>query len=168
MHYTGEVVFKKFPGFDGYAVSNDGRVVNLVTDREMTLSLTQFGDPTVGMMTNGRQHRRSVRVLVAEAFVDKEHPDYDTPVQLDGDRSNLRASNILWRPRWFAWRYIHQFVEPIPSWQYLGPIYGEVKNMEYRNILEASITNGELCEDIHKSVLEGYRVWPTGELYVYI
>lgn len=167
MHYTSEVEFMPIPGF-AYFVTSDGRVINIKTERDMIFTPTQAGELTVGLMREGKQHRRSVKVLVAEAFVDGKDELFDTPIQLDGNRENLRADNILWRPRWFAWRYIRQFNDPIPSWYYIGPIYDASNNMEYRSIHEAAITNGNLCEDIHESILYGRPVFPGGETYVYM
>jgi hypothetical protein len=156
------------PGFLNYQVTSDGRVINSRTGRDMIFTPTQAGDPTVGLMKNGKQYRRSVRVLVAEAFVEGQDEFYDTPIQLDGNRDNVRADNLLWRPRWFAWRYVRQFRDPIPSWYYIGPIMDTSTGMQYRTIYEAAVTNGNLCEDIHNSVLYDTPVFPVGEKYVYM
>lgn len=168
MQYTDVETSVPILDFPTYHVTTHGRVINSKTYRDMAFTPTHHGDLTVGLMWEGKQHRRSVKVLVAEAFVEGKDEIFDTPIQLDGNRENLRADNILWRPRWFAWWYIQQFKEPIPSWYYMGPIFETVMKMEYRSIFEASVTNGELCNHIHESVLTGKIVFPHGTRYVYM
>lgn len=170
MHYTSEVEFRAVPDFDEYVISSDGRVINIKTDRELVFTPTQNGEYTVGMMGGypRKQFRRSVKVLVAEAFVPGKTEEFDTPILLDGNRRNLDSYNILWRPRWFAHKYSSQFNEPIPSWYYVGPIIDIKDRMEYQNIFEAAITNGCLCEDIHESILHGRLVFPTGSRFTNI
>lgn len=171
MRYTNEVLVSAIPDFPNYSITSEGEVINNHTGRVMILTPTLHGDLTVGLMRDRKQHRRSVKVLVAETFVPRPDHDeelFDTPVLLDGNRENLKASNLVWRPRWFAVRYIRQFTEPIPSWYYLGPIYDTVNGMQYRHILEAAMTNGNLCADIHNSVLHGRWVFPGGEKYEYM
>jgi NUMOD4 motif len=163
---------KNIEGFPRYQVSNYGRVYNRYTGRRMALSPTNFGILTVGLMRDDgdgyvRQYRRSVKRLVAEAFVPGQTEMFDTPIQLDGDRTNMRSDNLMWRPRWFAWLYIHQFEDP-QDWFYSGPIFDITNRIEYENILHAAITNGSLCKDIRFSLLgQSLGVWPTGEEYRY-
>ena len=100
-------------GFPNYEITNFGRVFNVKTGREMTLSPTMSGDLTVGLVRDGIQYRRSVKNLVARAFVPGETSIYDTPIQIDRDKYNLHVSNIVWRPRWFAIKYALQDFEYI-------------------------------------------------------
>lgn len=168
MHYTSEIYYEDISGFKNYQIASDGRVINIKSGRNMALTPTEHGDLTVGLMCDRKQYRRSVKVLVAEAFVEGKSDLFDTPIQLDGNPQNLRADNILWRPRWFAWRFVRQFAEPIPSWHYIGPILEVDSGMQYRSIIESSITNGTLCDEIHNSILYGSAVFPTGEYYTCI
>jgi NUMOD4 motif len=161
------------PDFPRYEVSNFGKVYNIKTGREMVLSPTLQGILTVGLMEDNldgypnRQYRRSVKRLVAEAFVPGETDLFDTPIQLDGDNNNLRADNIVWRPRWFAWRYFHQFYNLQP-WHHSGPVVDIVNDIEYESIFVAGITTGSLFKDIRYSIHnEGYLVFPGGEMYKY-
>jgi hypothetical protein len=134
----------------------------------MVLSPTQQGELTVGLMKDGHQYRRSVKVLVAKAFVEGYTDVFDTPIQLDGDRFNLHEDNIQWRPRWFAWEYVRQFADIPPAWFYNGPILDIVNNIQYRTIFEAAVARGNLCKDIRAAIPSGTHVFPTGEKYVYI
>lgn len=162
---------RTIPEFPRYAVTNYGRILNQMTHREMILSPTLHGDLTVGLMDDDaldhRQHRRSVKVLVARAFVHGETEVFNTPILLDGDPWNLRASNIRWRPRWFAVRYARQLSHP-KEWFFSGPVLDIYNRIEYENIFEAAITNGSLCVDILRSTSQETRVFPTGEVYMMI
>ena len=154
-------------GFSDYYITSEGEVVNEKTNRIMTLSPTLAGEPTVGLMHNGVQHRRSVKVLVARAFVEGETEIFDTPIQLDGNRNNLHAENIVWRPRWFAWQYSAQFNQPQPDWYYAGPVLDMTYGLRYHTVLEAGITNGLLCRDILFSCNNQTPVFPTGQIFVF-
>lgn len=156
--------FKMVEGFEDYRVSNYGRVFNDYSGREMVLSPTMYGDLSVGMYRHGQQFRRSVKGLVARAFVPGEDDVFDTPILLDGDRHNLKSTNILWRPRWFALKYIRQITDP-HQWQFQGPIIDVTHRIEYQSIMEAAMLNGLLCADIRRSIIEGRRVFPNGETY---
>lgn len=156
------VVVDEFPD---YYITQRGEVVNYTYNRNMTLSPTEHGDLTVGLMRDGNQHRRSVKVLVARAFVEGETDIFNTPIQLDGNKNNLHAENIVWRPRWFAWKYTVQFNEPRPEWYDDGPIMDIVYAQRYHSVIEASMSNGILCEDIYESIHRGSMVFPTGQIF---
>ena len=156
--------FRQIPEFVLYAVSNYGRVVNLRFDREMSQSPTQYDDLTVGLMKNGRQHRRSVKVLVAKAWVTGESLINDTVINKDGDRTNNFYTNLAWRPRWFAWKY-HQQFEFVPNWVLHGPVMQVETQLVYDTIYDAAIINGCFFEDIRKSITFGTRVFPDGHSY---
>lgn len=151
--------------FTTYEITSLGRVFNINTGREMTLSPTQHGELTVGLTVDGVQYRRSVKVLVARTFVPGETKIFDTPVQLDGDRTNLAADNIVWRPRWFALAYIRQFENP-PDWYFYGPIQ-DSDGVVYENAMHAAIATGSLCEAIQQSAYNGVRVFPSGLSFIY-
>lgn len=157
---------KVVDGFPDYEISEFGRVFHRKNNREMILSPTQMGELTVGMYRGGVQYRRSVKVLVARAFVPGETELFNTPIQLDGDRGNLRADNIVWRPRWFAWKYTQQFTNP-KVWYNNGPILECVLNEVYSTILDAAVAHGSLCADIYGSIDTELAVFPGGENYVY-
>jgi hypothetical protein len=133
----------------------------------MALSPTLTGDLTVGLVRDGYQYRRSVKVLVARAFVFGETSIFNTPILLDNDKNNLHASNIKWRPRWFAWKYAKQF-QNIESWFYHGPVIDTVNGVEFEHIFEAAVTNGQLCSDIRAAIPSETHVFPTGEKYSYL
>ena len=154
-------------GFPNYMISNYGVVTNLRTRKEMILSPTMNGDLTVGLTRGGRQYRFSVKGLVARTFVPGESDEFNTPVLLDGDKYNLYFENIVWRPRWFAWKYARQFSHP-EKWYLQGPIYESTKGVLYDSFMDASIRNGILCSDIRTSIYHGeLMVFPTDQVFNY-
>ncbi len=155
------------PDFPNYEISTFGRVYNLRTGRQLVLSPTQAGDLTVGLMRDYRQHRYSVKCLVARAFVDGESDIFNTPIQLDGDKNNLHVSNIVWRPRWFAWKYTRQFHD-VHNWYFFGPIVDRETMVQYKNYIEAATANGLLCSDIMESIYNSKFVFPTHQQFAYI
>jgi hypothetical protein len=157
-----EEIRKRIKGFENYEVTNYGEVINIHTYRVMKLSPTLLGELTVGLVKDGYQYRRSVKVLVANAFVPGRTETFDTPIQKDGNRFNLRADNIVWRPRWFAWKYTHQFSNP-EEWYYLGPVIELNSLKTYDTCIEAAMDNGLLCSEVRLSILNERPVWPTGQ-----
>ena len=86
---------------------------------------------------------------------------------MDGDKHNLNSENIVWRPRWFAWKYSRQFTHP-EVWYLFGPIQ-EIGGKLYDTYLVASIANGILCEDIMESIhtIDHKPVFPTRQQFIY-
>lgn len=165
--YRSTEISERIKGFPGYEISNHGRVFNLNRNKEMVLSPTMNGDLTVGLTRGGTQYRFSVKGLVAREFVEGESDEFNTPVLLDGDKYNLYYENIVWRPRWFAWKYSRQFSHP-EAWYLQGPIYEVTDGVLYESFLDAAIRNGILCSDIRQSIYHGeMTVFPTNQIFMY-
>lgn len=59
-----------------------------------------------------RKKTKSVALLVAKEFLTRPRNSmYNTLIYLDGDKTNCAASNLMWRPRWYAVRYHKMFGE---------------------------------------------------------
>jgi hypothetical protein len=158
---------KLIEDFPNYSITDTGRVFNNRNRREMVLSPTENGDLTVGLTRESRQYRYSVKCLVARAFVEGESDLFNTPIQLDGDKYNLNADNIQWRPRWFAWKYTHQFNKP-HNWYFFGPIVDIDTMIEYRDYIIVAKTFGLLCSNIMESIYNDRLVFPTHQKFAYI
>jgi len=144
-------VWRPILEFPRYSVSDKGRVRNDESGRIMRLSMNQYGVLTVGLMYCGTQFRRSVPLLVANEFVPGGTETFDTPICMDGDRFNVRANNLIWRPRWFAVKYNRQFVEPYP-YPIRRPIRNIVTGEAFPDSTEASKWYGILEEDLVESI----------------
>lgn len=159
--------WREIYSFPEYSVSSFGRVRNNHNGHLMTLLRNQQGVVHVGLTKNRIQHRRSVTLLVATAFLPSPpNESFDTPIHLDGDRSNNYAINLMWRPRWFAIKYFRQFQETwLRGGKYETPIE-EVDSKEYfKSSWEAAIMYGLLVYDVYISTIHHTYVWPTNQRF---
>lgn len=84
-----EEVFVEIPGYSNYAVSNYGSVVNVKTERDMTLE-ERDGKYLVSLYSNGVRRRFFVHRLVAQAFF----VDFDSAVEVWHISSDLHDNCI--------------------------------------------------------------------------
>jgi hypothetical protein len=154
--------------FPDYEVSSTGLVMNSDTNRIMRISRTAQGALKVGLMgDDGRQHTRSLKVLVADAFVGGRDEIYNTPIHLDGDSENCNADNLIWRPRWFAHRYTYQF-NHIYAYSTTNQVRDVSTGVVYDNIYTAARRHGLLMNDILMSCSNGQKCRPTNQIFEFI
>ncbi len=154
-------IWSTIEDFPCYAVSDEGEIVNLKTKRILKFKVNQYGVIGVGLMEQGLQYHRSVPLLVAQAFLKPPLPAFDTPINLDGDRYNNHASNLMWRPRWFAVAYNRQFKEAYPN-SIEAPIV-DINNPDeiFPNSYMCATYLGFLEKDLVLSIFNRTYVWPT-------
>lgn len=150
--------------FHGYSVSDQGKVLNTKTGRIMSLSENQKAILFVGMIKGGVQYKRAVCLLVADAFLPAPvFPTFDSVINLDGDRHNNFASNLDWRPLWFARKYHQQFIRRV---NVRGtPIADMETGEEFFNVWDAAIKYGLLVSEIVMSIENHSVVWPTHQRF---
>lgn len=157
--------WREIPKFPGYSVSNLGHVRNDVTGYKLTLLQNQRGIVHVGLTKNLMQHKRSVSLLVASAFLGAPPNEaFETAINLDGDRTNNEAGNLVWRPRWFAIKYYTQFRNPQMR-GFLTPIEEMATGERFENSWLAAIKFGLIDMDIFIATLNGMCVWPTRQWF---
>jgi hypothetical protein len=148
--------------FPGYSVSDTGQVRNDDTRRLLSKLSNQGGVVHVGMVRDGVLCKRSLPLLVANAFLEKPDPKrfsgFDTPVNLDGNRFNTHVGNLMWRPRWFAIKYFRQFQQEISS--ICDPVENIDTGVAFSSSWEAATTLGVLDREIALSVMSKNYVWP--------
>jgi len=115
-------------------------------------------------MRNGVQVNRSLPLLVASAFIKKDVDTFDTPINLNGDRADCRADNLMWRPRWFARRYNRQF-KSAPLFRIDDPVYCVDTEELFPNSFEAACRYGLLESDVVKSIELMTYAWPTYQIF---
>lgn len=148
--------------FPGYSVSPSGFVRNDDTGRLLARTINQRGIVTVGLMRNRHHHCRAVINLVANAYLPRPHnreADFDTPINRDGDRSNVHVDNLMWRPNWFAIKYFRQF--RVGHVGIMRPIEDISTHRVYENSWEAAVTHGLLDREILVATIAHTYVFPT-------
>lgn len=157
-------------------ISNLGNVYNTATNQLMAMSSTIQGDYKVTLVNSDKRVTRSVRVLVAEAFVPKPYIDggaesqylCDTVIVKDGVKHHVSADNLAWRPHWFAHKYARQFQSVYPDHFYNRKVRNIDKDVVYSSVLECGTKEGLLFDDIVRSCAAGDWVYPTGHCYEYV
>jgi hypothetical protein len=151
--------WREIVGFSGYSVSDAGAIQNDNTGRLMRTYRNTKGIETVGLMCQGVQHKRSVAVLVADAFIRTARSlTFDTPINLDGDRFNNRVTNLAWRPLWFAQRYHRQF--KFGPRGFARPVQNTHTEEIYPTSWDAAINLGLLERELVMSILDRTYVFP--------
>lgn len=154
------------PEFPDYLVSDRGRVMNAVTDHIKAPSPNQQGIPSVNLIKDHQQNRRSVAVLVASAFLpEPPRPVFDTPINLDGDRMNNDVRNLAWRPRWFALKYHAQFKVPLP-WGFTNRVSDLETGEIFEDVRACAKHYGLLEKEIIMSAHNNTPVTPTWQKFV--
>lgn len=144
----------EMPEFSDNIISNYGEIANIKTGARRKNSITANGHCKISMYDSGnRLVTRSVAVLVADAFLPRPEPRFNTVIHLDGDLLNCRADNLMWRPRWFALRYHRQFRNRMFHNDTMPRI--EINSGEtYATLKDVCTTNGIYFYDVIKSCVE--------------
>lgn len=155
-----ETEWREIDDFPGYSVSDSGLVRNNETEYILCRQRNQAGLVHVGITRERIQYKRSVALLVADAFLPiKPALAFNTPINLDGDRANNHVSNLLWRPRWFAVKYYRQF--RLGRAKLTRPIEETRTQERFEDSWDAALTYGLLDTDIFSAVVNHTYVWPT-------
>lgn len=150
--------------FPRYSVSSLGFVMNVRTEKLVKPHLNQQGGLYVSLFEDDTQHGRSLKKLVARAFVEGESNMMDTPICLDGDKRNNRADNLMWRPLWFAQKYARQFTTEYAQAD-AGPVYDMSNEERYETVRDAAMSNGLLFRGVFISTYTNAPVFPTDQVF---
>lgn len=154
----------QIPDFPGYDISDHGDVYSRLRNCRLSMSINQSGVTKVNLRQDGTITTRSVALLVAEAFSEGPRMPSDVPIHKDGHQVNNYYQNLAWRPRWYAWKYRHQFNSPIPV-EFRIPIGNQTTRIRYTSTMLAGMADGILWELVYNSALSGRPVFPTGHIY---
>lgn len=155
------VVIQEFPM---YSVSDLGRIRQDNHDRIIQPRANQYGGVYVGLMSHGVQSVRSLPLLVATYFLERGLASFDTPINLDGDRWNCEAANLMWRPRSFARKYNRQFKEG-PWVSILEPVRCKETRERFPTSFEAACRYGLLEHDVVAAIEHMTYAWPTYQTF---
>lgn len=152
--------------FPDYAVSEQGDIANIKTGMPRKLSINGQGIVKITLYNEQKQLvTRSVARMVAEAFVQRPDLDaFDTPIHMDGELTNCRADNLVWRPRWFAIKYHKQFRNA--EFHAARGVFIDLDTEEvYDSIKDICVRNGVFWQDVIKCVTEETFVFPTWQKF---
>jgi len=152
--------------YPGYSLSNEGRVRNDRFNKLRKINRAKDGYLSVAFYVKGRLINRSLAHLVATYFVDRPRQTFDTPIYLDGDKSNCRASNLMWRPKWFAMRHLEQFRLNLPDYP------NQVRNIHtgriYDTVWDVVFDRGVLYNDVVLSIYNRTYVFPLFQSFEWV
>ena len=161
-----ESTWRTIPEFPNYDIDQYGNIYNARTRSFMKSSYTNHGHVKITLMDHEHvRHTRSVALLVAIAFVKPPNVLCDTVIMLDGNLSNVSASNLAWRPRWFSWKYVRQLKTQQPIHYKNLRVANITDNVEYNSIVHAGMVEGLLFADIWRSTYTGDPVFPNGSVF---
>ena len=150
-------LWKVIPGFSGYSVSNQGRIKNNRSGR----FLATDGQRAAVLRRDGKSHGRSIALIVARAFLPPPPNEaFDTPIHLNGNDIDNRAENLMWRPRWFA----NRFIREIRRDEYRGwrcPLMDTETREIFPHPRAIAERYGVLQTDVREAALQESEVWPT-------
>lgn len=160
-----EEEWRIIPEFPRYEVNAIGQLRLEHNGRPMRTSVNQFGHAKISLVNEYGRFDRSVATLVAEAFVKPDNVACVDVIVLDGDFTNLRYDNLMWRPTHIAWKYTRQLKVQQPAYYWSLPVLDVVNNVLYESIAQAGMSNGLLFDDIWYSTYTRTEVWPTRSIF---
>ena len=153
--------WREVEGFPNYLISSHGNLYNMKRRLILATGVNQQGIATVSLSRNGVQHMRSISILVANAFVEKLIPAFNTPINLDGDRLNNVVENLAWRSRPFAIRFHRQF-----SYGSFYEILVDTELIEtgekFEDLRQPCMQYGMIYTHVIRSYVNGEPVFPMG------
>ena len=108
----------KVIGSQYYEASDTGLIRNIRTKHILTPSSNGKGVLKVILAEDGERSSKSVARLVGELYV-KGYEEGHVIFFIDDDWRNCVATNLLWKPRWFAqeWAYQLNRDRPMRPWR---------------------------------------------------
>lgn len=159
-------ILEPLPLFPGYWVSNRGYIKHERSKAPLRPQVNQGGTIYVSLNRESRAANRSLAKIVAETFLPEPEPDFDTPINLNGDRFDCRAENLAWRPFWFARKYHQQFGGG--RGDFSNPVYLPEEDRHFESVWDAAITYGLLVRDILLKSYVQEPVWPGNRRFRFV
>jgi len=92
--------WRPIPGFDGYFVSNLGRILSHKQRKPRVMGITKGAPyPTVMLCVENRRYTKRIHRLVAEVFLGDPPTEGDEVRHLNDDKQDNRVANLCWGSR---------------------------------------------------------------------
>lgn len=154
--------WREVDGFPDVYADSQGLIMSKVSDRIIRSRTNQQGHLMLGLSVNGVQYTRSVALLVAKAFLPPpRNAAYNSVIHLNGDRSDCRAMNLMWRPRWFSLKY-HQMFDQAPI---RVKTYIRDTDQVFHSLREACTTYGLIEQATYIDMMNGTPCFHYGWLF---
>lgn len=151
--------WKSIEGFPEYSVSDLGEIRRDDYDRMVKTRQNKQGVLMVSLYTKGKMKTKGVALIVANAFLDPPRNEfYDSVINLNGDRSDCRAVNLMRRPRPFTVRYFKMFDDQ----PYRSTIYVPEINGYFQSIRQFCVMYGLIEGDVVSDMWSQRRVFHYG------
>lgn len=146
--------WKPIDEFPKYLVSSEGVIKNHERGTIVRTRQNAQGIAMVNLMRGNSRLTRSVALLVAQAYLRPPlNEAYNSVIHLNGDRGDCAATNLMWRPRWFAIKYHRMFDKPAFNVSVTIDQTGEV----FGTLREACVKYGLIEQDTYIQMLNEER-----------
>lgn len=163
--------WRDIEGFPEYWINPLGDLLMHEKGRLVRASVNNFGYLRVNVRDeHGRYHQKGVSTLVAEAFLPcPPYENWNTVLHLNGDYSDCRYTNLMFRPRWHVIRFHKQFgkndgLGP-DGWADIRTIVDIDSGDEFESIRDVCTTDGHYHFEVFQSCYQGLSVPLTFQQY---
>ena len=159
MNHNKTYVGLDFLNLSNYEISQTGDVRNISRHRSLSHQVNKAGVRNVGLIEDDNSRvTYSVAKLVLLGHVgESSNPKKKYILHKDGDRNNVRLSNVKWATKSTVIYYMKSFSQTLGVSQYSDvPIEELTTGTIYRNSLEAAAVTGVAPTDIYHLAI-GYN-----------
>lgn len=159
MNHNKTYVGLDFLNLSNYEINQTGDVRNISRQRSLSHQVNKAGTRNVGLIED--DHSRvtySVAKLVLLGHIgESSNPKKKYILHKDGDRNNVRLSNLKWATKSAVIRYMKSYSQALENSQYSDVQIEELTTGTiYRNSLEAAAVTGVAPTDIYHLAI-GYN-----------
>lgn len=149
-------------GYPGYLINGDGVLFKNVKGTWLPVKIryNNFGTVIVNIVReDGKRTTVPLANLVARAFLHRRNEDDNTLIHLNGVKDDCRASNLAWRPRWFANAY-HRMFDKHDVDDEENYVQEIETGIVFENIMLACVRYGILFDDVLTSIETTLPTYP--------
>lgn len=152
MNHNKTYVGLDFLNLSNYEISQSGDVRNISRQRSLSQQVNKAGVKYVGLTNDDQtQVTYSVARLVLLSYIgESSDPRKKYAIHKDGDRKNVRLSNLKWATKSEVIYYMKSYAKALENSQYTDVQIEELTTGTiFRNSLEAAVATGVAPTDIY-------------------